>query len=312
MPLRTVKKDTADAQTLEWVLHVQNYKLTLDKNRCEGCQICSLACPKEAIQTQRQPKRQGEKAKKAKVDLDLKKCNFCGICDLACPYGAIKVTLNGKHLLNVVEKKSFPQLIRDVQVNPDKYLPVHGKNEKPCPLDLIKITMLTPDGKPKESFAIGEGEKPVPKARIDVDLEHCPCCGICEVNLPRGVMQVRKFLNGKININSDKCPENCTDCLDVCPITGTLYVSDADKKVHVNEAFCIYCGACKVVCPVHEALEVKRISIRHMPVHSGAWNKALERLTSPVEMVRELKTTGSHKARESVRKRVGLRGEENA
>jgi formate hydrogenlyase subunit 6/NADH:ubiquinone oxidoreductase subunit I len=64
MPLKTVKKDATDALTLEWVLHVKNYKLTLDKNRCVGCQICSLACPKEAIKTQKKLKIQSGKAKK--------------------------------------------------------------------------------------------------------------------------------------------------------------------------------------------------------------------------------------------------------
>jgi hypothetical protein len=36
MPLKTVKKDAADKLTLEWVLHIKNYKLTLDKARCVG------------------------------------------------------------------------------------------------------------------------------------------------------------------------------------------------------------------------------------------------------------------------------------
>jgi 4Fe-4S ferredoxin len=115
---------------------------------------------------------------------------------------------------------------------------------------------------------------------------------------------VRKFIEGKIAIYSEKCPEECTDCLDVCPITGALYLSVADKKVNVNETFCVYCGACKVVCPVPEALELKRTKISHTPVHSGAWNKALERLASPLEMTKELKTKGSQKARESVAKRL--------
>jgi len=73
MPLKTTKTDTANALTLEWALHVKNYKLTLDKNLCASCQICTLACPKEAIKLEKQPKVQGEKAKKAKVDVDLAK-----------------------------------------------------------------------------------------------------------------------------------------------------------------------------------------------------------------------------------------------
>ena len=106
-------------------------------------------------------------------------------------------------------------------------------------------------------------------------------------------------------IHPEKCPEGCTDCLDVCPITGALYLSDEDKKVHVNEIFCVYCGACKVVCPVNDALELKRTKIIHTPVRSGAWNKALERLASPLEMTKELKAKGSQKAIESAEKRLG-------
>src|SRR5512136_3218319 len=111
MPLRTLKEETADSLMLQWVLHVQNYKLTLDRNRCVGCQVCSLACPKEAVMLQKQPKIDGQKAQRARVDVDLAKCNFCGICDITCPYGAIKVTLNDEHTPSVVEKESFPELI---------------------------------------------------------------------------------------------------------------------------------------------------------------------------------------------------------
>lgn len=306
MPLKTVKTDTAKALTLEWVLHVKNYRLNLDKSLCVGCQICVLACPKEAIKLEKQPKIQGEKAKKAKIDVDLTKCNFCGICDILCPYGAIKVHVNGEHVLSVVEKESFPQLIRDIQVDMSKCPKDCVECEEACPLDLIKVTRLTARGKVVENI------KSIPKARraklqvkVDVKKERCPCCRICEFKCPEGVMRVRKFFHGKIAINPEKCPEGCTDCLDVCPITGALYLSDEDKKVHVNEMFCVYCGACKVVCPVEEALELKRTKIIHTPVRSGAWNKALEKLASPIEMSKELKAKSSQKVMESVEKRLG-------
>ena len=69
MPLKTIKKDTAYTLTLEWILHVKHYRLTLDKDRCIGCQICSLACPKDAIKLEKQPKVQGQKAKKPRLTL---------------------------------------------------------------------------------------------------------------------------------------------------------------------------------------------------------------------------------------------------
>jgi 4Fe-4S ferredoxin len=312
MPLKTIKKETADTLMLEWVLHVKDYKLILDKNRCAGCQICSLACPKEAIKVEKRLKLNGEKTSKPLVDVDLAKCNFCGICDILCPYGAIDVNLDGKHILSVVEKESFPQLIRDIQVDTSKCPIDCIECEEACPLDLIKVSWLTPDGKAVESVSALEPEKSEPKLKVDIQREHCPCCRVCEVKCPEGMIHVRKFLNGKISINTERCPAGCKDCLDVCPITGALYLSDEDRKVHVNETFCVYCGACKIVCPVEEALDLKRTCMNHTLVRSGAWNKALERLASPVAMTKELKTKGSLKARESVKKRVAFKEVQSA
>jgi 4Fe-4S ferredoxin len=313
MPLRAMKKETAEALTLEWALHVNDYKLSHDRKYCVGCQICSLACPKEAIKVEKQPRIRGQKAEKAKIDVDLAKCNFCGICDVVCPYGAMKVTVDGKHALSVVEKQSFPQLIRDIQVSPARLREDAGKCEDACPLGLMKASWRTADGRVVEKLSgLTEAERQGVQVQVDVDVQHCPCCRECEFKCPEGLIRVEKFINGKIDIHTEKCPEGCTDCLDVCPIKDALYLSSADNKVRPNEAFCVYCGACKVVCPVNDALELKRTSIRHTAIKSGAWNKALERLTSPVEVAKELKSKRSLKAAESVKKRVGMKVTQHA
>ncbi len=304
MPLRTVKKDAADTLTLEWVLQVKNYKLTLDKMRCVGCQICSLVCPKDAITLEKQPKIPGQKAKKARVDIDLEKCNFCGICDVSCPYGAIKFTLNGDHAVSVLDKESYPEMIREINVDTRQCPKDCVECEDACPLSLIKITRLGYDGKPVEDVAsLPPSQKKRVQINAEIQKEHCPTCRVCEFICHPGLIKVRKFIEGKIAIDQKKCPAGCTDCLDVCPITGALYFSGKDKKVYVNEVFCDYCGACKVVCPVDDALMLKRTKIHHTAVRSGAWNKALEKLTSPLDAVKELKARGSQKAKETVCKR---------
>jgi hypothetical protein len=65
----------------------------------------------------------------------------------------------------------------------------------------------------------------------------------------------------------------------------------------------VYCGVCKVVCPEKDALELDRTFIRHTPVQSGAWNKALETLASTKVMTKELRTKSTKRAKESVKKR---------
>jgi hypothetical protein len=42
--------------------------------------------------------------------------------------------------------------------------------------------------------------------------------------------------------------------------------------------------------------------VYHTPVHSGAWNKALEKLTTVQGVTKELRTKSSGKARESVKR----------
>jgi 4Fe-4S ferredoxin len=303
MPLKTVKKDAADALTLEWILQVKNYKLTLDKNRCVGCQVCTLACPKEAIRTQKQPKLQGEKAKKAKVDVDLAKCNFCGICDVTCPYGAIKVTLNDAHDLSILEKDSYPQLVRDIAVDTRKCEKECVECENACPLSLIRVSKVGFDGKPIQDFqALSPNEKKRVQISLDIQKNYCPTCKACEVKCAPGAIKVKKAFEGKIAINQEKCPEGCTDCLDICPIQGALVLGE-DKKVHVDERLCTYCGACKNVCPIDDALCVKRTKVLHTAIHSGTWNKALERITSPADAAKELKAQAAQNRRQVVEKR---------
>ncbi len=309
MPFKTMKADTADKLILEWALQVQDYRLTLDKNRCVGCEICTLACPKEAIKPTTYPKKLGETAKKAEIDVNLAKCNFCGICDIMCPYGAIRLEVNRKHQLSVVEKESFPQLIRDIRIDESKLLLGTTKIEDICPLGLIQVSAAQKRTDTEGNIKDIDDSSRGPGINVKVQKEFCPCCTMCEAKAPQNAIRVRKFINGRIAIHQENCPPGCRDCIDVCPIKGTLS-SETNGKISINETSCTYCGACKLVCPSIKAIELKRAYVYHTAVHSGAWNKAFERITSPLEMSKELKNRGFLKARESVKKRVALKEDE--
>jgi len=286
-----------------WVRH---YSLELDKKRCVGCEICSILCPREAIEIKKYEKKDGEKARKPEINIDEQKCSYCGICDALCPFGAIHVMLNGERYITVVDKESFPELIREITIDTTKCPSGCIECQEACPLDLIKVTWQTKDG---EKIEDAEKAKEMENLKVNIEVltDYCPACRLCEFKCPENAITVKRIFYGKLTINREKCPEGCRDCVDVCPIEGALYVSEKDGKVYVDERFCVYCGVCKLVCPVEGALELKRINILHTPVRSGAWNKALEKLASPLEVSRELKGKGLLKARESVEKRLAWR-----
>ncbi len=290
-PVKLLKSEDGNELVIEMALHSKRYSLTLNKNKCTGCGICMEICPREAIEVTRTPKREGEKAKPPVVSLKEEKCTYCGICETLCLFGAFNIKINGEHVIPVVKSESFPQLIREITVDETKCDFECLEIEEPCPLDLIKISVQNIGGKDATS-----------KVTVQIDKDSCPCCGICETRFPEGAIRIEKIFHGKLTIDSDKCPEGCHDCMDVCPIPGVLYLSE-NGKVQVNERNCIYCGVCNTVCPEDEALELNRTRILHTEVRSGAWNKALEKLASTKAMTKELKTKSGKRLKESVRKR---------
>jgi len=80
---------------------------------------------------------------------------------------------------------------------------------------------------------------------------------------------------------------------DICP-SHALFMQGG--KLLLDEQFCLYCGACLNVCPVPEALLVRRHRVRHAPIKSGAWVAAVEQMTSE-EMAAELALKSQAKRR---------------
>ncbi len=300
--MKLLKNETEDELTIEMVLHSKRYSLTLDKTRCTGCGICKEICPREAFEIKKVSKADGEKAKPPLVDVSEDKCHYCGMCDPICPFGALKVKINGEHMIPVINSESFPQLVREIKVDTTKCALDCADCEKACPMKLIKVSVQTPDGEEVTDMAPAPNKENL-TVTVDIEKDFCPCCRLCEMKCPEGTISVEKIFHGSLRINREKCPEDCQDCLDACPIPGALYLS-GDGKVYTNELYCVYCGVCKIVCPKEKALELSRTYIRHTPVRSGAWNKALEKIASTKAMTKELQTKSSIKKKESVKKRL--------
>jgi 4Fe-4S ferredoxin len=295
-----LKNENENQLVIEMVLHSKRFSLTLDKEKCRGCGICMEICPREAIQVSRTPKTETENGKKSTVKIIEEKCHFCGICEALCIFGALKTKIDGKPVIPVVEKESFPKLIREIKIDGSKCGPDCLQLEEICPLNLIQVTAKNSEGKKGKETNFRELKDKL-KIKVEIEKESCPCCRICETKFPKNALNIKKIFYGNLKINNEKCPEGCHYCKDVCPFPGVLYISNG--KVQVNESNCVYCGCCKIACPEEDALELTRSRIRHTTVRSGAWNNALQKLGSTSAVIKEIECKNAKKLKNAVFKR---------
>ena len=282
MALKQYKTENGGKLEVGQVLYTRHFALTVDRALCKGCQICRLACPKQAVA--RVPRADGAdgKALAPLMDVDEAKCDFCGICALACPFSAIAVTvtgLNGETADNKVSADIYPTLTRDITVDNAKCKPGCKQCEDICALGVLRVD--------------------TEKGEVAVKTELCAGCTACWMECPEEAIAVAKFIEGEIQINTDQCPEGCVRCQDVCPVNA---IEIEGGEAFANDYTCIYCGACQEVCPKAGAIEIERTAIRHSPVDSGTWHKALERLTSAEGLNREIAAENAAKARAALKK----------
>jgi len=289
---RHEKKVVLERKTL-----AKRHVLTLDEDRCVGCGICEAICPKESPKLSPSVTRDGKLVQKPCVDFEADKCVFCGECVDLCPTNAIRIEINGEQRVPVFEFEAFPALRKLISVDARKcwYGAITANCDlvcqKECPTEAIEVTIKK----------VGED----PAGRI-VDFkvveEECIFCKKCERACPEAAISVIKPFRGSLRLNASLCPEGCQICADICPSEAISI--DEDKKPVTAEEFCIYCGACQKVCP-EKAIEVDRTQVLHTDVKSGAWVKALEKLTSYEALLKDIGSKSGNKRRIRVGKLVG-------
>lgn len=68
--------------------HEPKGRIEIDRERCKGCQLCILACPKNLIEVSARVNAAGYYPAVAK---DTVECTACGMCWQVCPDTAIAV-----------------------------------------------------------------------------------------------------------------------------------------------------------------------------------------------------------------------------
>jgi len=277
--MKLYKKEENGILEVGQILYTKSFVLKLDRELCKGCELCKLVCPRGAISLVPVTGADG-KAEASLVDIDENKCDFHGICAAICPFSAIRITVGGVKGYPVVRKDAFPVLTRDIKVQSEKCEAGCKRCEETCPIGIVSV-------KEKEGGT-----------EVSIQKHLCASCGICWMECPEDAISVTKFIDGVIDIRSGNCLDGCRNCVDVCPLDAL----DVDErgKVYTKNMYCIYCGACLPVCPASGALSIERTAVRHSPVESGAWNKGLEKITSPEGLAHELAAKRSYKAQERV------------
>ena len=287
---RKIKKQKTDSGfVLEQRYLTKTNRLELDKGLCLGCWICNVVCPKEAITLSDASLEDGRLVRKPEVDIDPEKCILCGACVIFCPSNAIKATTDGEEYIPVVEYEAMPTLTKTIKIDYEKCdIDCGLKCREACPVEAIIVETQTEEGATRIT-------------NVDVDERLCFYCKQCETACPFNLIKVERPFWGRVEIDIERCPDNCMACVDACP-DDALRLDDGGRP-EVNQEFCILCSVCEKVCP-EDAIHVYRTSIECSDVKSGAWFTALEKLTSTEVLARELGKKADKSRREVVKERV--------
>ena len=68
----------------------KNYLVTIDRNRCKGCELCVHACPKQVLAMSDEINEKGYFFATVVSGPDCIGCKFCG---MSCPDAAIEVAV---------------------------------------------------------------------------------------------------------------------------------------------------------------------------------------------------------------------------
>ena len=298
----------------------RHYVMTWDLDRCVGCQIGPLVCPKEAVIHVEGEIVDGRLAKKPSVDIDPDKCVLCGICEVVCPKNAITLTINGQRENPVLAYEAFPDLIQSTTFYKERF-------------DWSRKDFVI-DNCPTDVISYDEAQD-----TLVVDDEHCIRCRQCEV-ASDGAFQVVQPWQGRVELRREKCVAGCLACADICP-TRALHIDEGELAL--ADYYCIKCGACMQVCPIKPEYEeyevtveshgvtktvihqrvtnaddlpiwVERWRVRHQPVQSATWIEALSKMADDKAGAVEIDSKRALKRRDLLKALAGgralLRAEE--
>ena len=256
------------------------YSITaeIDENKCVRCTTCSDVCPQNAIirdvpvyegDIADGEKRQTALQTEIEFVVDTEKCTVCGICATLCPALHIeRIPFNARDPKSTGEVVWDSSLCDACRVCSDA-----------CPHEAITVRRLP----------ASDGKKLPGNVRINQDL--CITCTWCAQVCPTEAVTIKKFFEGEIVFNADKCPGGCSTCVDICPCHAIYLPSPVpamflkrdsiEANIAVNKDLCILCGACVNACPSEDAITIKRSGIHVIGPETDLYKSIAAKLFVP-------------------------------
>jgi 4Fe-4S ferredoxin len=210
---------------------------------------------------------------------------MCEVCSHFCPTGAVTLLYNGEPKTILADHRGlgqfYPPITLDAAKCPEPCPPLPEGETHWCRTerrlvpntldDCLKSCRVCLTACPRQVVKLAEDE-----SQVFPDPGLCLRCTQClQTCRTQAIQIVPKFI-GRVIIEDELCPADCTRCIDLCPVK--LIVREGER-VYLKTEICSLCGVCRNICPEGAITVVREEIIAHPGEFSHAWEEAVARLT---------------------------------